>query len=256
MWCQAAQAKYNSFQKWQFLKRDYFTAKMAFLKPVVDRQYPARQHTPAWIALLISGALHLWAIHSFPTAPVSRAFPETQANTITVRLSPMQVPEDAVHIAPLPVKPKREKDTTRTAERPATHAGPAPESSSKKLDIVTEEPPPSPAPGSLRMDEIIQNAKRDIGKIDKELRRSFPSSTQMPPASTQSRLEKGIAAAGKPAAQTLAERTLSDGRRVTKVSGPNGIYCVTNDSVGATGGIDVMQRGMSTKVTNCGNLFD
>lgn len=225
---------------------------MAFLKPVGDRQYPAPQHTSAWIALLISGSLHLWAIHTFPTAPISRALPKTQPNAITVRLSPMQTREDAGHKAQLPAKPKRKIE----AARPGTHTDAAPDSAGKERKIEMEESPSPPAQASPSMDEIIRNAKRDIGKIDKELRRSSPSFMQMPPTSTQSRLEKGIAAAGKPAFQALEERTLSNGRRITKVSGPNGIYCVTHDSGGATGGIDVMQRGMSAKVTNCGNLFD
>lgn len=229
---------------------------MAFLKPVADRQYPARQHTSAWSALLVSGALHLWAILFFPTLPVNRAFTETQPDAITVRLSPVRKREDAGYKTQLPAIPKREKQAVREAVHPGTHADAMPNAADKEREIKKEEPPSSPAPNPLRMDDIIQNAKRDIGKIDKELRRSFPSSMQLPPTSTQSRLEKGIAAAGKPVSQALAERTLSDGRRVTKVAGPNGIYCVTHDSVGATGGIDFIQRGMSARVTNCDKLFD
>lgn len=233
---------------------------MAFLKPVVDRQYPARQYTSAWIALLISGALHLWIIHSLPAIPISAALPKIQTDAITVQLSPRLMPEETGRKTQLPAKPKREEkaiqEAGREAARTRAHADTVPDVSGKERDPAMEEPPPSPAPGPLRMDDIIQNAKRDIGKIDKELRKSHPSFMPMPPTSTQSRLEKGIAAAGKPVSRTLAERTLSDGRRITKVSGPNGIYCVTHDSVGAAGGIDVMQRGIAAKVTNCGNLFD
>lgn len=114
--------------------------------------------------------------------------------------------------------------------------------------IPTSIAPPTAIPSA---DDMILNAKRDIGKINRELRNAFP---KLPPATVdtaQSRLEKGIAAAAKSQALGMEELTLSDGRKMTKVVGSGGTYCISTDSVGASDGIDYMQSGVKKKMTNC-----
>lgn len=54
----------------------------------------------------------------------------------------------------------------------------------------------------------------------------------------------------------MKEKIYPNGRRVTQVKGAAGTYCVTEEGVGATDGIDQMQQGRRKKVTNCGHLFD
>ena len=116
-------------------------------------------------------------------------------------------------------------------------------------------PAPSPDTANSAVD-ITTSAIRSIGKIDRELRKEFPRPEEPRPDSMQARLAKGIAAAGIAQGTSMQEKVLSDGRRVTKVSGPGYSYCVTSDSVGHDSGFDQMQRGVKSKTTNCGNLFD
>ncbi len=115
----------------------------------------------------------------------------------------------------------------------------------------------SPSPPAEPRGSLMLDARRAVGGIDRELRRAFPTQDQpqRAPDSVQRRLEKGIAAAAGPA-PGMVERTLADGRRVTRVSGPTGVYCVTQDAVGANNGIDHIQGGMQNRVTDCGHLFE
>lgn len=108
--------------------------------------------------------------------------------------------------------------------------------------------PSLPTPGT---DEIILNAKRNIGIIDRELRKEFPKLPEIAPGSTRSKLEQGIAAAAKARSTQMETFTLSDGTVITKVIGPLGIYCIVSPSVGVTDGIDHMQSGMRIKTVNC-----
>ncbi|WP_211453258.1 hypothetical protein [Collimonas antrihumi] len=59
----------------------------------------------------------------------------------------------------------------------------------------------------------------------------------------------------KPGETTMEEITRPDGQRVTKVTGPNGTYCVTQISVGNTKGEDIMQKGAVSRTTSCGAPF-
>jgi hypothetical protein len=54
---------------------------------------------------------------------------------------------------------------------------------------------------------------------------------------------------------TMEDITLPNGQRVTKVTGPNGTYCVTQISVGNTKGEDIMQKGAISRTTSCGAGF-
>lgn len=108
-------------------------------------------------------------------------------------------------------------------------------------------------PAARGSEQLILDAKRSVGKIDQELRREFPSATQAP---SPSKLERGIAAAARADRPSLAEKTLPDGRRITKVSGPGGTYCVIEGNVGTPGGVDQMQRGVQQRTTSCDHLFD
>jgi hypothetical protein len=65
------------------------------------------------------------------------------------------------------------------------------------IEALPDDPfaaPPSKAPSA---DEIMQLARRDVGRIDKDLRKAFPErgAPPPPPDSKQARLERGINAA-------------------------------------------------------------
>ncbi len=104
--------------------------------------------------------------------------------------------------------------------------------------------------------DLISNAKRDIGHIDRELRRANPSRSDLMPATPESlsaKLEKRIAAAGTIRTTTMQEIRLADGRRYTKVTTPTGTYCVwardANQSaatIGTTSDVNVRMTTCST----------
>ena len=131
-------------------------------------------------------------------------------------------------------------------ETPLTlSTAPEPAASIEKKE---QAPAPSPPYGDL-----LSNAKRDIGKIDRDLRKAFPKLLEAAPDSAQARLEKGIAAAAKPTSTSMEDFTSPDGRRMTKVTGPDGTYCVRKEGAGATDGLDTIQNGVRAKTTNCPN---
>lgn len=96
---------------------------------------------------------------------------------------------------------------------------------------------------------LIAEAMRNAGRIDRELRHGAPELSQPKPRSLQSTLQKGFAAAARPGNAGMEEVVLPDGRRMTKVVGPSGTYCVMRESAAAIG-IDP-QRGAQTMVTTC-----
>jgi hypothetical protein len=113
-------------------------------------------------------------------------------------------------------------------------------------------------------EDMVDAARRDIGKIDHELRKDSPPPKEPAAAATkpsmQQTLEKALATpaephAAKPGETTMEEITRPDGQRVTKVTGPNGTYCVTQISVGNTKGEDIMQKGAVSRTTSCGAPF-
>ncbi|MES2105317.1 MAG: hypothetical protein V4634_14950 [Pseudomonadota bacterium] len=186
------------------------------------------------------GAKHRAATEGLAAAPLVVRFLSAAAQAATApaeqasRPLPLAHPlaPQAITVPPLPFP----------APAPAQPAVPAPS-------------PDTANPGNSITD-ITSSAMLSIGKIDRELRKEFPRLEESRPDSTQARLAKGIAAAGVAQGTTMQEKVFPDGRRVTKVSGPGYSYCVTTDSVGHDSGFDQMQRGVKSKTTNCGNLFD
>lgn len=101
---------------------------------------------------------------------------------------------------------------------------------------------------------MIRSAKRNIGKIDRELSGDRPKLYEAKPASLQSRLEKGISGAAKTREDSIEETALPDGRRITKVTRFGMVYCVYKENpAGLTGGRDTMSEGVRDKVTSCPN---
>ncbi|MES3024247.1 MAG: hypothetical protein V4857_21985 [Pseudomonadota bacterium] len=124
--------------------------------------------------------------------------------------------------------------------------------------------PPAPAadaPAAARSAaDIMQQARHDLGKIDKDLRGEFPGARITAPVSTaQTRLEQGFdrAAAAMPNRWYEAPKVteIQDpggyGRRRYRVVGAKGTYCITMESNHAPDGIDTMIHGIKPKKTNC-----
>lgn len=138
-------------------------------------------------------------------------------------------------------------------------------------DLPAPLAPPAPAaapatPGaaapSRSADDILQQAKRDIGKIDQDLRtNTFQGKLIQAPADSPAiRLKKGFDEAAavtpnkwfeKPKVETLLDAG-GYSRRINRVRGALGTYCITTESNHAPDGLDIMKNGIQQKLTTCG----
>ncbi len=173
----------------------------------------------------LAAAVSLLALSQFPLAQAGEQVPPLPPGTITV--------EDT-HYQPV-----------------------APGSTAPQLPAASHRP---------SAEDMVDAAKRNIGKIDRDLRKDTPPASE--PAATAAKeptrqqiLEKALAGpvepkeTHKPGETTMEDITRPDGQRVTKVTGPNGTYCVTQISVGNTKGEDIMQKGAVSRTTSCGAPF-
>lgn len=209
-----------------------------------------------WLVLLASIALHLPIIFFWQTASSDREMPAAKTPALLVQLMTLQAHE---RLQPEPLAPKPETmNPTQLRKRsttpPATSSEAIPTTPTPLATSPADEKKDLPIANTLA-ESTIFNAKRDIGKIDRDLRKDFPKLPQAAPNSMQSRLEKGIAAAAKPGATKMEDMISTDGRRMTKVTGPEGTYCVRKEGAGATDGLDMMQGGVRSKTTNCPENF-
>ena len=121
-------------------------------------------------------------------------------------------------------------------------------------------PPAAAAPRMPSADQMLQQARKDVGKIDRDLRKEFPGARIKAPVDTpQSRLEKGFEEAAELAPPKWYEapkiKEIIDpgtyGRKRYRVTTAGGTYCVTYESNHAPDGIDSMKNGIKPKITNC-----
>ncbi len=122
-------------------------------------------------------------------------------------------------------------------------------------------PPAAPAGTAARSAaDIMRQARRDIGKIDKDLKNEFPErGIKAPPDSPQIRLEKGIELANELAPPKWYEKAkikeMIDpggyGRRRYRIVTAWGVKCWTYDSPRAPNGGDPFNPKREPKVTNC-----
>lgn len=173
---------------------------------------------------------------------------------------------------PMAQAAKRREEAAAPARAP--QARPAARASRARAPVRAAAPaPPQPivapaqapaesaaeAPGKSGYD-ILQQARRDLGKISKDLGKEFPEQKIKAPRNTaQTRLEKGIALANELAPPKWYEAPKikeivdpgSYGRRRYRITTALGTYCMTYESNHAPDGIDVIARGMQQKRTTC-----
>lgn len=220
------------------------------------KYHPVNRKKLIWIALSLSLEMHLLAIWFWSTRSISLVLPHAKSTTLTVQLRPLREHERLAPQSADSASAKTNAPVKLPGSTPHRQVPVAPASRSALPESAMKEPPDTPVSTSAGADDMMQKAMRDVGKIDRELRQSAPELMQPPQSSIQSRLEKGIASAAKTDRPSMVEKTLPDGRRITKVTGVGGVYCVAYEGVGATGGIDQIARGIHGKVTSCGHLFD
>ena len=120
--------------------------------------------------------------------------------------------------------------------------------------------PSSAAPPGRTLDDVMQQARRDLGSISKELKKEFPGPKVRAPVDTpQSRLEKGIALAYELAppkwyeANKVVEMNVADspGTRRYRVITAKGTYCITVGPTHTATGLTMNGNANPHKMTNC-----
>lgn len=155
------------------------------------------------------------APHARPALPAPQP---TAPRTLQARSKPRSKPTTAPTLRPDPPAPA---PAAITPPPVAAEVAPAPA------------PPPTPTPS---IDDIMRIAKRDIGKIDKELQKAYPQRGAVAPLDTpQARLQRGFDAAHAAVlpkwyeASRIEEITqgVANGKRTYKLSTALGVFCYT-----------------------------
>jgi hypothetical protein len=114
-----------------------------------------------------------------------------------------------------------------------------------------------PAPAAPSAEQILERARRDIGSIDKALRKENKPYIAAPLDSPQIRMRRGMEQAAAmapnriweaPKVEELVNNT-GDGARRTRVVTGNGTYCVTERSPATS--IDMIEKHGKQRITNC-----
>ena len=239
-------------------------AERAVYTPAMTLQLPYLRHDQRFTGLAATLALHLLVLASW------------YLNKSTVDT----VDEDQETIQWVNIEPTRRVEPTPEAPKPHERAAPAPAPPRKaaaavpKPALAVTEPdavaPPAPeapaaplaqpAQDTPSVDDMLQRARKDIGKIDKDLRKEFPGARiKAPKDSPQLRLARGIEHAAEMAPPKWYEpakvKEIIDpgpyGRRRYRVVTAFGTYCTTYESNRSPDGRDVMQKGPTPKHTNC-----
>ncbi len=197
-----------------------------------------------WGAAFVSGSLHLlmiwcWRVASNGTAiHLQRPASPFEIRLLTQPASPLPVPPKAFSSRPHARQETVVQEKRGLQDRPG------------QGHVIEDKSATPVAATTNSADAMIEAAKRDIGRIDRDLRQAFPTRPRFQPtesASPSSRLEKGIAAAGLPRGTTTQEMTTTDGRRITKVMTPSSTYCALGRKPGA--GIDENERAAFVTTT-------
>ena len=172
--------------------------------------------------------------------------------------------EPARRVEPTPETPKppepRERLTRAQVSEPAAIATRRPLAVTEAQTVAPPAPPAETTQDTPSVDDILARARKDIGKIDKDLRKEFPGARiKAPRDSPQLRLERGIELANELAPPKWYEpakvKEIIDpgqyGRKRYRITTAFGTYCTTYESNRAPDGRDVMQKGPQPKHTNC-----
>jgi len=218
---------------------------------------PPRDRRPVGIAVTL--VVHALLILGWQmTRPPPAVTPDPRSSTIQwIRLPAPAVPQ--------PRREKEEQAPARPHVLPRVGAITLPRLNVPALPAApptADAPAPSPnAPATPAAPSagttMLERARRDVGAIDRALRKENNPYIVAPPDSPQIRLRKGIQAAADMApnawyqAPKVAElvNNTGDGARRERVISGGGTYCVTERS--PTTSIDMIEKHGKTRITNC-----
>lgn len=226
------------------------------------------------LGLLLTAFVHLallvgWQALRTPPAP-ARQDDETRSRTVWI---PLPRPRPATATAPA----LKDEDAAPRKEAPARHPRPA----APAAPAITVPPLPAPPPAAAPADkvappsgtsaeapsqpaatkpgaeQIMERARRDIGGIDKALRKENRPYIGAPLDSPQIRMrrkmeEAAALAPGRiweaPKVESLVNDT-GDGARRSRVITGNGTYCITERSPATS--IDMIEKHGKQRITSC-----
>jgi hypothetical protein len=194
-----------------------------------------------WLALALIVAVHLLALLLWPQRAPERAVGKGRETAITFVLAPKPV---QMATPPANVRGKSQPRVRVPVSAPVENA-------IRQLPTVPDPDPiaePEPAVVSKNVDEILGQARIDIGKIDREVRKASPDMAVRNVELHRPKLEMAIAGAFKERGPAkMEEVVLPDGRRMTRV----GNMCAVKESNGLVGGRDVFKDGVKTRWQSC-----
>lgn len=207
------------------------------MKPVAAGRAPQQR----WLAMLIIIALHVAGVLYWPQRQQGHAGPAREGEAAVFLVPERKQVPTITHMA-----------AAASRHQPAARARPPKtEAQLPSIRLIPAEPalaaeaPPVP---SRSAEQITLQAKRDIGKIDRELRQASLDMAQRNLVFNLSRREKGIAEAfierGPP---KIIEEVMSDGRRRSRI----GNKCAYMESNGLVGARDVFKNGVRTVWGDC-----
>lgn len=173
-----------------------------------------------WPGLLLTGAAHLAALSYFLQSQRPGDPPRAPRNAIQWLLPSPKVEAPRAAAPAPPRKHMRPASPRRPADPPAPVATPSAPANDGAPAVPPYDPFAQP-PGQPQVptaDSILAQARLDAGKIDKELRKSFPVAEPLPPPdSKQARLQRGF-----DAAHEAVPPKWYQGARMVELSTPGG----------------------------------
>jgi hypothetical protein len=238
---------------------DYtFLMDLAYRAPTTDRR----------LGLLLTVLVHVGLIVGWQAV---RTLPAPADNAVGSRIMwiPLPLPKPGVP-APAPAPPR--EDAVAPRPRPSLPPPsarfvtpiPAPAATTAATTAPTPaapaantDAPPQAAAQKPNAAQIMEQARRDIGGIDKALRKENKPYIAAPLDSPQIRLRRGIEQANAMAPNRLWEapkveelvNDTGDGARRSRVITGNGTYCITERA--PTTSIDMIEKHGKLRFTSC-----
>lgn len=197
------------------------------------------------ISLLLIVALHVLAAWLWPSRTIDRKHAPQRETAISFITHVPSARKPSASKPPAVARPparRVRRAETRVHSEPQLTLVPAP------AEPVAMTPPAEPAAPEKTADEILRQARADVGKIDRDLRSVSPDKSLRKIVLHPTKLESAFGAAFKERGPQRIEEIIGpDGRRITKV----GNMCASMESNGLVGGRDVFKNGVKTRWQTC-----
>jgi hypothetical protein len=207
-------------------------------------------------AALVTG----WqAVRKLPALPIAEDSVQTRILWV-----PLRLPQPAAPKAETPAPPRKKTPDPAEKTRPRSQPGPAitlpslPQAAPLPAPANEATPAPAEAPAAKpSAEQILQQAKRDIGSIAKALRKENNPYIAAPLDSPQIRMRRGMEQAAAMAAPRIWEapkiedlvNDTGDGARRSRVITGHGTYCITERSPATN--VEMIEMHGKQRITNC-----